>query len=109
MWKCATTNSVCDSGTSTGTLPRYSPDRPPLTNVKTKPMANSIGTVKWMLPRHRVSTQLYTFKAVGIAMIRVVVAKKKPKYRFIPLTNMWCAQTTKLRPPMIRMAHTIIR
>ena len=35
--------------------------------------------------------------AVGTAMISVVVAKKKPKYGFMPLTNMWCAHTTKLR------------
>ena len=30
-------------------------------------------------------------------MISVVVAKKKPKYGFMPLTYMWCAHTTKLR------------
>jgi len=28
-------------------------------------------------------------------MISVVVAKKKPKYGFMPLTYMWCAQTMK--------------
>ena len=33
-------------------------------------------------------------------MISVVVAKKKPKYGFMPLTYMWCAQTTKLSAPM---------
>ena len=44
-----------------------------------------------------------------MAMISVVVAKKKPKYGFIPLTYMWCAHTMKLRPPMARIAHTIIR
>ena len=47
--------------------------------------------------------------AVGTAMTSVVVAKKKPKYGFIPLTYMWWAQTMKLRPPMIRMAQTIWR
>ena len=73
---------------STGTLPRKSPVRPPLMNVNTKPIAKSIGTVKWMLPFHNVRTQLYTLSAVGIAMISVVVAKKKPKYGFIPLTYM---------------------
>src|SRR5882762_9595128 len=45
--------------------------------------------------------------AVGTAMIRVVVAKKKPKYGFMPLTYMWCAHTTKLNAPMARIAHTI--
>ena len=58
MWKCATTNIVPDSGMSTGTLPRNRPVSPPLMNVKMKPIANSIGTVKWMSPRHSVSTQL---------------------------------------------------
>ena len=42
-------------------------------------------------------------------MISVVVAKKKPKYGFMPLTYMWCAQTTKLSAPMITIAQTIIR
>ena len=42
-------------------------------------------------------------------MISVVVAKKKPKYGFMPLTYMWCAHTTKLRPPITRIAQTIMR
>ena len=58
MWKCATTKKVSDSGTLTVTLPRNRPVNPPWMNAKMKPMANSIGTVKWMLPCHRVSTQL---------------------------------------------------
>ena len=43
---------------STLTLPRNSPVNPPITNVLMKPMANSMGTVRWMSPRHSVSTQL---------------------------------------------------
>ena len=58
MWKWATTNMVSESGTLTVTLPRNRPVNPPLMNVKMKPMANSMGTVRWMLPRHSVSTQL---------------------------------------------------
>ena len=42
-------------------------------------------------------------------MISVVVAKKNPKYGFMPLTYMWCAQTTKLSTPIARIAQTIIR
>ena len=30
-------------------------------------------------------------------------------YGFIPLTYMWCAHTTKLKPPMATIAQTIIR
>ena len=47
--------------------------------------------------------------AVGMAMMSVVVAKKNPKYGFMPLTYMWCAHTTKLRAPMATSAHTIMR
>ena len=42
-------------------------------------------------------------------MISVVVAKKNPKYGSMPLTYMWCAQTTKLSAPMPTIAHTIMR
>ncbi len=42
-------------------------------------------------------------------MISVVVAKKKPKYGFMPLTYIWCAQTMKLKPPIATMAQTIMR
>ena len=58
MWKCATTKYVSESGTSTITLPRKRPVIPPMTKVMTKAMANSIGTVRWMLARHSVSVQL---------------------------------------------------
>ena len=47
--------------------------------------------------------------AVGMAMISVVVAKKNPKYGFMPLTYMWCAHTTKLRAPIPTIAQTIMR
>ena len=43
------------------------PVKPPIENTKMKPIANSMGTVKWMSPRHNVSTQLYTLSAVGTA------------------------------------------
>ena len=77
--------------------------------VKMNPIANSMGTLRWISPRHRVRIQLYTFNAVGTAMINVVVAKKNPKYGFMPLTYMWWAQTTKLSAPISTIAQTIIR
>ena len=42
-------------------------------------------------------------------MISVVVAKKNPKYGFMPLTYMWCAHTTNDSAPIATMAHTIMR
>ena len=58
IWKWATTNYVADNGTSTVTLPRNSPVSPPCDEREDEAIANSIGTVKWMSPRHSVSTQL---------------------------------------------------
>ncbi len=42
-------------------------------------------------------------------MTSVVVAKKKPKYGFMPLTNMWWAHTTTDSTPIARIAHTMVR
>ena len=60
-------------------FPRNRPVMPPLMKNSKKAIENSIGTVRWMFPCQSVSTQLYTFNAVGTAMMSVVVAKKKPK------------------------------
>jgi hypothetical protein len=38
-----------------------------------------------------------------------VVVAKKAEIGAMPLTYMWCAQTTKLSAPMPTMAQTIIR
>ena len=42
-------------------------------------------------------------------MMSVVVAKKNPKYGFMPLMNMWWAHTTTDSTPMARIAQTIMR
>ena len=58
MWKWATTNIVSESGTSTTTLPRNSPVSPPFTKVTMKAEREQHRHVRWMSPRHSVSTQL---------------------------------------------------
>ena len=43
------------------------PDRPPMVNIVTRPMANSIGVVNLSLP-HIVASQFRIFTPVGTAM-----------------------------------------
>ena len=73
-----------------------------------KPSENNIGSDNCMFPLHKVKIQLYTFIAVGTAIIKVVVAKKKPNHGFMPLTYMWWAHTKKLKAPIPTIAQTII-
>jgi hypothetical protein len=54
-----------------------------------------------------VASQLKTFTADGTAIRMVPTANAMPRYGLMPLTNMWCPQTTKLRKPMAHMASTI--
>ena len=68
------------------TLPKNKPVIPPFTKVTIKAKANSIGIVRLIFAFHSVMTQLYTLRAVGTAIIKVVVAKKKPNQGFIPAT-----------------------
>ena len=91
---------MSDNGTSTETFPRKIPVIPPFTNVTMNPRHHNITVLSLILPLHKVKIQLYTFIAVGTAMISVVVAKKNPNHGFIPLTYMWWAQTKKLKAPI---------
>src|SRR5213592_1968653 len=68
---CATMNCVSCSGISTGVAAMKMPDRPPIVNMETNPMAFSIGTWKRRLPRHIVPIQLNTLIADGTAMSKV--------------------------------------
>src|SRR2546421_188478 len=54
------------------------PERPPITNIDTKPMANSMGVVKRMLPRQSVPSQLKVLMADGTAMTIVDIMKLVP-------------------------------
>ena len=76
------------------------PDRPPITNIDTKAIAFSIGTVKWMFPRHSVPSQLNVLMAEGTAMTIVDIMKVVPSAGFIPLWNMWCPHTIHDRNAM---------
>src|SRR4029453_18917048 len=70
-------------------------------------IANSIGVLNWMRPPHMVPSQLKILMPVGMPTAIVVMAKKLLAYEFIPMVNMWCAQTLMLTKPIPTVAATI--
>src|ERR671935_420511 len=98
---CATTKYVSDVWMSIGTAARKIPDRPPITNIETKPSANSIGVQNLMRPSHKVANQENTLMPVGTAITIDVTIIGMRSHDAMPATNMWCAQTEK---PRMRMA-----
>src|SRR5919109_2545913 len=99
MW--ATTKYVSDVGMSIGTAPRKIPDRPPMTNIETKPRANIIGVEKLIRPSQVVASHEKTLIPVGTAISNVVTIIGTRSHEAMPETNMWCAQTEK---PSTRIA-----
>ncbi len=71
-------------------------------------MEKSIWGVKRSFPRQRVASQWKVLMAEGMAMTRVVAMKAVPKRGCMPLTNMWCPQTRKLRTAMAAMLSTMV-
>src|SRR6266849_2250176 len=104
---CATMNCVSWSGMSTGVAAMKIPDKPPMVNMETNPMAFSIGTWKRMLPRQIVPSQLNTLIAEGTAMSSVETMNVDPRVGFMPLMNMWWPQTIQPRNAIPMMANTI--
>src|SRR6476620_7031951 len=100
---CATTKYVSDVWMSIGTAPSMIPERPPITNIDTKPSANSMGVFKWIRPSHVVASQEKTLIPVGTAISSVVTIIGTRSHEAMPETNMWCAQTEK---PRTRIAHS---
>ena len=90
--------------TSTAVLAMKMPDSPPITNMLTNAIAFHIATVKRMFPPHSVPSQLNVLIALGTAMKIVLTAKVVPRVGFMPLWNMWCAQTMKPRKAMPAIA-----
>src|SRR4051812_42424582 len=85
------------------------PDSPPMTNIATKAMAFHMAVVKRMFPPHSVPSQLKVLIADGTEMKMVDTAKVVPSVGFMPLWNMWCAQTMNPRNAMPAIAYTIGR
>ena len=68
-----------------------------MVNTKIKPTANSIGVSNVMEPFHIVAIQLNTFTPVGTAINMVEYMKNNCPVTGMPVVNMWCAHTTKLK------------
>ena len=76
------------------------PDSPPITNIVTVPIENSMGVSKRRSPRHSVAIQLKIFTPVGIAMITVEMPNAVLATGPRPVANMWCAHTPKPMNPI---------
>ena len=64
------------------------PERPPITNIDTKPNANSMGVLKCRRPSHSVASQLKTLIPVGTAITSVVTIIGMRIQGCMPETNM---------------------
>src|SRR4051795_8680195 len=98
---CATTKYVSETWMSIGTAAREIPESPPITNMETKPSANSIGVAKLSLPSHKVASHEKTLIPVGTAITTDVTIIGTRSQGAMPETNMWCAHTEK---PSTRIA-----
>src|SRR6478609_1499073 len=101
---CATTKYVSETWMSIGTAPSMIPERPPMTNIDTKPSAHNMGVVKCIRPSHIVASHEKTLIPVGTAISSVVTIMGTRSQLAIPATNMWCAHTEK---PRIRIASRL--
>ena len=97
---CATMKYVSEAAMSIGTEPRKMPERPPITNIDTKPSAHSMGVVSRIFPSHSVASHEKTLIPVGTAISSVEIIIGTRSQSAMPATNMWCAQTEK---PSTRM------
>src|SRR5690606_6636434 len=83
------------------------PEKPPMVNMITKPIANSIGVSKVIAPRHMVVTQLKTFTPVGMAISMVAYRKYSSPPSGMPTVNMWCAHTMNERKAVEEVASDL--
>ncbi len=79
--------SVC--WVSDGATEWVTPERPPIVNNTTKPMANFIADVNQILPPHMVRVQLKIFTPVGMAIAIVATEKTATDTGPRPDANMW--------------------
>src|SRR5688572_6202682 len=92
---------------STGVAAMKMPDRPPMMNIETNEIENSIGVVNCSLPPHIVPSQLKVLMALGSAIIMVDTMKVSPSAGFMPDRNMWWPHTMNPRPAMPAIEYTI--
>src|SRR5215210_1618006 len=100
---------VFDTWMSNGTAATMTPERPPMTNVKMKPTANSIAVFIWITPRHIVPSQEKILMPVGTAMSIVEIIIGTRSHDSMPDTNMWWAHTEKPRTAMPTVENATAR
>jgi len=83
------------------------PVTPPIVNVGMKPSANKLAVVNLNWPPQMVNTQLNTLMPVGTAISIVATAKIELAIGPMPVVNIWCAHTIKLKNPISASANTI--
>ena len=71
-------------------------------------MQNSMGMVSRILPPHMVPSQLKILIPVGTPIAMVEAVKKALAYDVMPMVNMWCAHTPRLRKPIASVAATMM-
>ena len=76
------------------------PERPPIVNMATKPIANNIGVLRRIEPPQPVPSQLKIFTPVGTAIRIVEMPKAELATVPRPVVYMWCTQTPQLMKPM---------
>ena len=64
------------------------PESPPITNMETKPSANSIGVEKLSFPSHKVASHEKTLIPVGTAITTDVTIIGTRSHGAMPETNM---------------------
>ena len=85
---------------SDGATACVTPERPPIVNSTTRPIANIIATVRRRRPPHIVASQLMIFTPVGTAMNIVDSENAATETGPMLEANMWCAQTPQPMKPM---------
>src|SRR5690606_32131600 len=90
-----------------GTSATITPVRPPSTKMKKKPRMKRIGGVSRGWPDHSVAIQAKTCTPMGIATAIDAAEKKLMASSGMPVANMWCTHSPKLRKPVPMMASTI--
>src|SRR5450756_445975 len=93
---------------SIGIEARKIPLMPPMTNIEMNPSVNSIDVVKRRCPPQRVASHEKILTPVGTAMIMDVIINGMRSSGFMPLENMWCAQTRKPKIAIAMLEKAII-
>src|SRR2546422_11110447 len=78
-----------------------------MTNIVTKPIANSIGALSSIAPPHIVAIQLKILMPLGTAIARVMTMNGRRAEIEMPVVNMWWTHTPNERKPIATVDRAI--